>query len=117
MTPDSLASVTSLAPASSVPLADMPTGLPTGLPRGLTLNDAFRVAAALDVSHAESTRRLYAHTWRVWERWCTARGIPALPAEPAALAAYLVERAATGTAVASLNMACTPSGTCTASTR
>jgi integrase len=73
----------------------------------LTVDDAVRIAAALDAAHAESTRILYAHTWRVWERWCTARGIPALPADPAALAAYLVERAATGTAVASLNMACT----------
>jgi integrase len=80
---------------------------PTGLPRGLTLDDALRVAAALDAAHAESTRLVYAHTWRVWERWCTRRGIPPLPADPHALAAYLVERAATGTAVASLNMACT----------
>jgi integrase len=97
MTPDSL------MPATPVPLAD----LPTGLPRGLTLDDALRVVAALDAAHAESTRIVYAHTWRVWERWCTSRGISSLPAEPAVLAAYLVERAATGTAVASLNMACT----------
>ena len=97
MTPDSL------APATSVPIAD----LPPGLPRGLTLDDALRVAAALDAAHAESTRLVYAHTWRVWERWCASRGICSLPAEPAALAAYLVERAADGTAVASLNMACT----------
>lgn len=80
---------------------------PTGLPRGLTLDDALRVAAALDAAHAESTRLAYAHTWRVWERWCTSRGIPPLPADPAALAAYLVERAADGTAVTTLNMACT----------
>lgn len=73
----------------------------------MTVDDAVRIAAALDAAHAESTRKLYAHTWRVWERWCTARGVPALPAEPTALAAYLVERAATGPAVASLNMACT----------
>lgn len=69
------------------------------------VDDAVRIGAALDAAHAESTRRLYTHTWRVWDRWCAARGISALPADPAALAAYLVERAATGTAVASLNMA------------
>lgn len=97
MTPDSL------APASSVPHAD----LPTGLPRGLTLDDALRVAAAIEAAHAESTRLVYAHTWRVWERWCTGRGIRPLPADPHALAAYLVERAADGTAVGTLNMACT----------
>jgi site-specific recombinase XerD len=91
MTPDSLAT----------------SKQPTDLPRGLTLDDAFRVAAALEATHAESTRLVYAHTWRVWERWCTSRGICSLPAEPAALAAYLVERAATGTAVGTLNMACT----------
>ncbi|MEG9226584.1 tyrosine-type recombinase/integrase [Aeromicrobium sp. Sec7.5] len=77
------------------------------LPVGLTVDDAVRIAAALDAAHAESTRILYAHTWRVWQRWCAGRGIPALPADPHALAAYLVERAATGTAVATLNMACT----------
>jgi integrase len=74
---------------------------------GLTVDDAVRIAAALDAAHAESTRIVYAHTWRVWERWCAGRDIPALPADPSGLAAYLVERAATGTAVASLNMACT----------
>lgn len=82
--------------------------LPAGLPHGLTLDDALRVAAALEAAHAESTRLVYAHTWRVWERWCTGgRGIPPLPAKPAALAAYLVERAADGTAVTTLHMACT----------
>jgi hypothetical protein len=73
----------------------------------LTVEDAHRIAEALEASHAESTRLLYAHVWRVWERWCAHRGIPALPADPAALAAYLVERATEGTAVVSLNMACT----------
>ena len=77
----------------------------TGLPVGLTVEDARRIAEALEASHAESTRLLYAHVWRVWERWCDHRGIRALPADPAALAAYLVERAAEGTAVVSLNMA------------
>jgi integrase len=98
MTP-TLALSPTVTPPSSRPSQD--------LPDGLTVDDAVRIAAALDAAHAESTRRIYAHTWRVWERWCTARGIPALPADPHALAAYLVERAATGTAVASLNMACT----------
>jgi integrase len=80
---------------------------PNSLPVGLTVEDAQRIAAALSAAHAESTRRLYAHTWRVWERWCIVRGVAALPADPAAVAAYLVERAASGTAVATLNMACT----------
>lgn len=89
-----------------VPVTDM-TDRRLGLPVGLTVDDALRIAAALDAAHAESTRTLYAHTWRVWERWCAQRGIHALPADPAALAAYVVERAADGTAVTTLNMACT----------
>lgn len=93
-----------MTPESLVPAT---SHQPTGQPRGLTLDDALRVATALDAAHAESTRLVYAHTWRVWDGWCTSRGIPPLPADPHALAAYLVERAATGTAVASLNMACT----------
>jgi len=84
-----------------------PTPTPSALPTGLTVEDAVRIAAALEASHAESTRILYAHIWRVWARWCTSRGIDPLPANPAALAAYLVERAADGTAVVTLNLACT----------
>lgn len=79
---------------------------PDHLPVGLTVEDAQRIAAALGAAHADSTRTMYAHMWRVWERWCRARGICAMPADPAALAAYLVERAETGTAVVTLNVAC-----------
>ncbi|GAB6987824.1 hypothetical protein JCM10369A_43530 [Nocardioides pyridinolyticus] len=77
------------------------------MPTGLTVQDAVRIAAALEASLAPSTRVLYAHTWRVWARWCAARGLEPLPADPAALAAYLVERAADGTAVVTLDLACT----------
>lgn len=80
---------------------------PDGLPVGLTVEDAQRLAEALSAAHAESTRTVYAHCWRVWERWCAHRGVAALPGDPAALAAYLVERAATGIAVTSLDLACT----------
>ena len=97
-----------ISPAPSAAVTrDLTAARPDGLPVGLTVEDARRIAAALSAAHAESTRTLYAHTWRVWECWCTARGVPALPADPAALAAYMVERAATGTAVATLSMACT----------
>lgn len=37
---------------------------------------------------------------------CRARGFTPLPADPAAVCAYLTERAAAGTAVASLGVAC-----------
>jgi hypothetical protein len=42
------------------------------LPPGLTDADAARVAAAISAARAESTRTLYAHAWRQWERWCAA---------------------------------------------
>lgn len=68
--------------------------------------DAARIAAAADTARTDSARTVYAHVWRQWERWCTARGLNAPPGDPAALCAYLAGRAATGTAVAPLNVAC-----------
>ena len=79
----------------------------TESPAGLSDLDVVRVSAAISASHAESTRLVYAHTWAVWEHWCTGRGICPLPGDPAALCAYLVERAAEGIAVKSLDPACT----------
>jgi hypothetical protein len=53
-----------------------------------------------------ATRRVYAYRWGQWARWCTTRGLNPLPGDPAALCAYLTERAA-GIAVSSLVLACT----------
>ena len=50
---------------------------------------------------------MYAQTWSQWERWCGARGIPALPGDPLALCAYLTERAEAGKATGTLDMSCT----------
>ncbi len=80
--------------------------LPNPLPEGLTETDAVGITTAMTAAHAESTRTVYASLWRGWERWCTNRGATALPADPAALAAYLVERAADGIAVITLELAC-----------
>ncbi len=60
---------------------------------GLTATDAARIATAMGASLAKSTRTVYAHAWRGWERWCTARAVNPLPGSPAAVCAYLVERA------------------------
>ena len=76
------------------------------LPVGLTVEDARRIADALNAAHADSTRQIYGYLWRAWERWCDHRGVAALPADPAVLAAYLVERAAAGVAPVSLDLAC-----------
>lgn len=90
---------TSLIPA--------PNAAPEPLPVALTAADADRVAAAMSAARTESTRRVYAYTWGQWARWCAARGLTPPPGDPAALCAYLTERAGEGTAVSSLDGACT----------
>ena len=77
---------------------------------GLTADDAARITTAISAAPAESTRTVYALAWRVWERWGAARGLAPLPGDPAALCAYLTERAADGIAVKSLDLACTAIG-------
>jgi hypothetical protein len=79
----------------------------TGLPPGLTDADATRITAAIAAARTETTRTVYAHAWRQWERWCAGRGIPALPGDPLALCAYLTERAEAGKATGTLDMSCT----------
>lgn len=79
----------------------------TGLPPGLTDTDAARITAAIAAARSETTRTVYAQVWSQWERWCIARGIPALPGDPLALCAYLTERAEAGKATGTLDMACT----------
>ena len=68
---------------------------------------ADRIAAAIRVARTESTQTVYAHAWRVWERWYLARGIAPLPGDPVALCAYLAERAESGIAMITLDAACT----------
>ena len=86
-----------------------PEGLPVTPPPGLSGAEAERIALAIDAARTESTRRVYAYLWGQWARWCTTRGLSPLPGEPAALCAYLTERAAGGIAVSSLDLACTAS--------
>ncbi|HET7355349.1 MAG TPA: tyrosine-type recombinase/integrase [Nocardioidaceae bacterium] len=80
---------------------------PLLLPVALTEADANRISAAISAARTESTRRVYAYTWGRWARWCAARNLSPLPGDPAALCAYLTERAAAGIAVSSLDGACT----------
>jgi hypothetical protein len=63
-----------------------------GLPTGLTEADTERITAAISAARTEATRTVYAHAWRGWERWCAARGIPALPGDPLALCMDVDER-------------------------
>jgi site-specific recombinase XerC len=56
-------------------------------------------------SLAENTWRTYRSQWQRFAVWCSARGTVALPATPEIVAEYLAERAQSGTAVASLEVA------------
>jgi integrase len=96
--------MTSLATAThSVMSADSSDALRAGL----TETDAARIAAAISAARADSTRAVYAHAWNQWERWCAARDLSPLPAQPLAICAYLIDRAESGRSMATLNLACT----------
>lgn len=84
-----------------------PPPLSVALPAALTEVDADRIAAAIAAARTESTRRIYAYTWGQWARWCAGRRLTPLPGDPAALCAYLTERAEAGIAMGSLDLACT----------
>jgi integrase len=73
-------------------------------PRGLTEADLARIASAVTAAHAPATRKIYQFAWGHWERWCAQRGMNPLPAEPAAVCAYLTERVEAGIAVTSLSV-------------
>lgn len=96
--------MTHAAQTASLPAS---TDTPTNLPPGLTADDADRITTAISAARAESTRTVYAHAWRQWERWCASRGVPALPGDPAALCAYLAERDESGIAMSTLDLTCT----------
>lgn len=85
----------------------LPAALAVAQPVALTTVEADRIAAAISAARTESTRRVHAYTWGQWARWCAARNLSPLPGNPAALCAYLTERATGGTAITSLDGACT----------
>lgn len=67
MTPSTVPNTGSLSISSADPFA------------GLTPTDATRIEAAMSAAIADSTRAVYTHAWRAWERWCTTRQITAPP--------------------------------------
>jgi site-specific recombinase XerD len=59
------------------------------------------LASAIDLAKAEkalSTRKAYATDFRIFKEWCDARAVPALPAAPETVAAYLAAHAVTSKA-------------------
>ncbi|APE12655.1 hypothetical protein BO226_25220 (plasmid) [Rhodococcus sp. 2G] len=52
-----------------------------------------RVVAAIEQSQSSATTRAYRSDWNRFARWCAANSVPALPAAPETVAAYLTEAA------------------------
>jgi integrase len=75
-------------------------------PAGLTALDAERIALALEADLSPSTRKVYACVWSLWVAWCHHRDLTPLPANPAAIGAYLAERADAGYSYGTLEMTC-----------
>ena len=73
---------------------------------GLSEDDVARIAAVIEASHAPATLHVYSCAWGLWERWATARDLAVLPAEPSAVAAYLVDRAAQGRCFGTIEVTC-----------
>lgn len=46
-------------------------------------------------SKSKSTRKAYQNAWLDFEQWCSSKGLSSLPAMPATIAAYLIDRAKT----------------------
>ena len=65
-------------------------------------------------SKAPATQAAYGSDFRIFETWCTARGLSALPATAAALCGFLADEATTGRRASTLGAAWPPSGTSTA---
>jgi site-specific recombinase XerD len=69
----------------------------------VALRDALQGAADLAANEkAPATRRAYASDFRIFERWCAAHSLCALPASPAAVAAFISDQAAGGAKASTL---------------
>jgi hypothetical protein len=57
---------------------------------------ADRAEAYARNAKAPATRRAYASDWRCFDAWCTAAGLPCLPAAPETVALYIAALAEPG---------------------
>ncbi|WP_182112769.1 tyrosine-type recombinase/integrase [Actinotalea sp. JY-7876] len=74
----------------------------TPIAPSLTPAQVAGIRDALEAALSPGTRRVYASSWRQWAAWCEAGGHQALPAHAAVIAAWVVERAGAGTALATV---------------
>lgn len=94
-----------VAPNDASDLAAVIPWLPGPAPRprpGLTDEDLERITAASGAARAPGTHRIYKYAWQQWATWCADRGFDPLPADPAAMCAFMTQRVADGLAVVSL---------------
>src|SRR5258706_12649154 len=76
---------------------EQPAALPT------TLREALDTAADFAANEkAASTRASYASSFRIFSEWSARHGLSALPATPAAVAAFIGDQATAGMKVATL---------------
>ena len=61
---------------------------PASLP-DLLKNEVARTRGYVEAARSTATRRAYAADWRVFDTWCAARGLSALPASPASVAVFM----------------------------
>ena len=61
-------------------------------PEGLTQSDVGNLNAVLEHEIAHNTMKNYRIQWKIFTRWALSKGVPALPADAAQVAAYLAER-------------------------
>ena len=64
-----------------------------------------RIRAAAADAFAPNTRRAYRTAWAAFARWADGEGFQAIPAAPAAVAAYLAARSEAGRSLSSLQLA------------
>lgn len=55
------------------------------------------------MSHADATRRAYRSDWRIFNAWCSARGLEPLPATPETVARFLLAEAEAGLKASTIN--------------
>ena len=71
----------------------------------ITAADQARIERYVEKSRSLNTRAQYRSAWRAWVAWCAEHGHATLPADPAAVAAYLTHRADQGAAAATVRVA------------